>query len=445
MIHKLRDRISRMPVVRVVAIPIALGAAASPAPAASASSFVDTTPGVKAFTVPAGVHSLNLRETAGAGGDVIDSSGTTLVAGGRAALVTGTVGVFPGEQLQLTVATSGGNANVSTGTTGGAGGPEGGAGGYSAAGGGGATRVLGCQSVACSIAVIAGGGGGGGANGYYSPSISNPTLPGGPGGAGGASGGNGTSYIAAGGIGGGPGTSGAAGTGGGSGFQAGADGSGPDGGAGGNQTSSFASGEGGGGGGGGLFGGGGGGSGGTYTDGTNYVYAGGGGGGGGSSLAPSGGAVQAAAAHAAPSVVLTWIVVVPVVSKLTRSPSAFVAAQSGPSAIPANGGPGTRVDYTLNEAASVRFTVLRSLPGRKAKGGRCVKPTKSNRNAHKCTRLVAVPGSFTRASSGGTNSFRFTGRIAGQKLKAGKYRLLATPSTGGKTGRAASVSFQIVS
>jgi hypothetical protein len=168
------------------------------------------------------------------------------------------------------------------------------------------------------------------------------------------------------------------------------------------------------------------------------------GGGGGSSLAPSGGTVQAAAPHATPSVVLTWTIVVPTISRLTRSPNAFVAASSGPSAIPANGGPGTRVDYTLNEAATVRFTVLRSLPGRKAKGGRCVKPTKANRTAHKCTRFVAVPGSFTRASRGGTNSFRFTGRIAGHKLKPGKYRLVARPSADGMTGRGTSVSFQIV-
>ena len=93
----------------------------------------------------------------------------------------------------------------------------------------------------------------------------------------------------------------------------------------------------------------------------------------------------------------------------------------------------------------MKFTVLRSRPGRKANGGRCVKPTKANRKARKCTRLVPVSGSFTRAGSAGANSFRFTGRLAGHKLKAGKYRLVATPSVGGKIGRAASVPFQIVS
>jgi hypothetical protein len=188
---------------------------------------------------------------------------------------------------------------------------------------------------------------------------------------------------------------------------------------------------------------------------TDQAYTGGGGGGGGSSLAPSGGNVSTAAPGAAPGIVLTWTPPggggpgggghpVPAVSKETLSPNAFPAAPRGASAVAARRRYGTKVGYTLNETASVSFTVVQSQPGRDAQGGRCVKPTKANRNVHKCSRLVVLPGRFTRAGSAGANSFRFTGRLAGHKLQPGKYQLVATPNVGAKTGRAASAPFQIV-
>jgi hypothetical protein len=105
---------------------------------------------------------------------------------------------------------------------------------------------------------------------------------------------------------------------------------------------------------------------------------------------------------------------------------------------------GTTVRYTLNIGASVRFTVVRLLPGRRAKGGRCVKPTRLNRNARKCTRRVRVRGSFTRTGSAGPNRFRFMGRIGGRKLTPGDYRLVATPTAHGVRGRATSTPFHIV-
>jgi Ca2+-binding RTX toxin-like protein len=137
-------------------------------------------------------------------------------------------------------------------------------------------------------------------------------------------------------------------------------------------------------------------------------------------------------------------VVLAAVGTETLSPTAFAAAPSGPSALAAKRHYGTKVRYTLNQTASVRFTVVQPQPGRKARGGRCVKPTRANRKARKCTRLVALAGSFTRTGTAGANSFRFTGRLAGHKLKPGKYQLVATPSAGGRTGRAASASFRII-
>ena len=58
--------------------------------------------------------------------------------------------------------------------------------------------------------------------------------------------------------------------------------------------------------------------------------------------------------------------------------------------------------------------------------------------------LVTLKGSFTRAGLAGTNTFRFTGRLNGKRLRPGRYRLVATPTANGKTGRAASASFRIV-
>lgn len=445
---------------------------AATASAVSADSFVDVTPGTMAFAVPAGVTSLSVSATGGAGGDLKNGAGTTLLPGGRGALVTGTVAVFPGEQLQLTVATDGGNANLSAGTNGGGGAPAGGTGGYSAGGGGGATRVLACQGILCPVAVIAAGGGGAGATGFVSgPPF--PTLPGGSGGAAGVRGTDGTSYVVSGGSGGQPGTAAAAGTGG-SGADAGGSGTGPAGGTGGNQTGMFTLHEGGGGGGEGVFGGGGGGSGASGMDGSlNQVYSGGGGGGGGASLIPTGGALKTAAPGAAPGIVLSWApaaepapvpapvpaagpgsgpggggpdgaAVLPVIGKATLSPRAFRAAPRGPSALVANRAYGTKVTYTLNIAASVSFTVAQSRPGRKGRGGRCVRITDATRGAPRCTRLVALRGRFTRAGESGANSFRFTGRLAGHRLPLGNYQLVASPVTAQQHRRVAKVLFQII-
>lgn len=130
-------------------------------------------------------------------------------------------------------------------------------------------------------------------------------------------------------------------------------------------------------------------------------------------------------------------------TRFTLVPSSFRAASSGPPAKPAKVSVGTTVRYTLNVGASVRFTVVRLLPGRRVKG-RCVKPTRLNRNARKCTRRIRVRGSFTRTGSAGPNRFRFMGRIGGRKLTPGDYRLVATPTANGVRGRATSTAFHIV-
>ena len=80
------------------------------------------------------------------------------------------------------------------------------------------------------------------------------------------------------------------------------------------------------------------------------------------------------------------------VGKETISPSAFPAKPSGPSVLAAKKPKrsyGAKVTYTLNVAASVRFTVQRPSNGRKVKHGKkttCDRPTKKNRKKKKCTR-----------------------------------------------------------
>jgi hypothetical protein len=156
------------------------------------------------------------------------------------------------------------------------------------------------------------------------------------------------------------------------------------------------------------------------------------------------------ASFATPVVCCTPVTVLAAVSRLSVVPSVFPAAPSGPPALTARGRRrkyGAKVSYTLNQAATVRFTVRQAQPGRRTGTGRrarCVAPTQRNRRARRCTRIVTLRGSFTRSGRTGSNKFRFTGRLAGRKLKPGKYTLVATPRAGGRTGRSVSKSFRII-
>jgi hypothetical protein len=128
----------------------------------------------------------------------------------------------------------------------------------------------------------------------------------------------------------------------------------------------------------------------------------------------------------------------------TIAPAAFRAAPHGASVIAATSRYGTTVTYTLNAAATVRFTVVKVESGRDSSSRRCMRPTQANFSAHTCTLFVTLPGSFTSAGNAGTDHFGFTGRLDGDKLAAGDYRFMATPMTGGKTGLTTSTAFRII-
>lgn len=132
------------------------------------------------------------------------------------------------------------------------------------------------------------------------------------------------------------------------------------------------------------------------------------------------------------------------VSRLRINPSAFPAAARGPSARSTRRrAAGARVTFRLNVAASVRFTVQRRAAGRRVRG-RCVAPSRRNRGARRCVRYARVRGSFGRSGRAGANAFRFTGRMAGRKLRLGRYRLVATPRIAGGSGRVSRAAFRVV-
>ena len=134
----------------------------------------------------------------------------------------------------------------------------------------------------------------------------------------------------------------------------------------------------------------------------------------------------------------------PSMGKPVVRPFAFAPAASGPSVLAPTARAGATVRFGAFQLASVAFTVQRPLPGRR-RGKRCVKPTARNGKARRCTRYKAV-GRFRYVSdlTLGVVSFRFSGRVAGRKLKTGSYRLLGVPrSPSGATGAPAFAAFKI--
>ncbi len=107
-------------------------------------------------------------------------------------------------------------------------------------------------------------------------------------------------------------------------------------------------------------------------------------------------------------------------------PSRFAAAAGGASVVAAKAKrrPGTLVSYRLSESAGVTFTVETAVAGRR-RGGRCVARTRSDRTGKRCTRWVALRGTFDGPGQAGPNSFRFSGRLANRALSSGYYRLVA--------------------
>jgi len=98
----------------------------------------------------------------------------------------------------------------------------------------------------------------------------------------------------------------------------------------------------------------------------------------------------------------------PGLSRFGLSRSVFRAARSGPALAVRRPAVGTKLRFRLSEAATVRLAVQRRVKTRR--GGR---------------RWKTLKGSATLAGRVGANAFTFRGRLAGRRLAAGRYRLLA--------------------
>ena len=115
-------------------------------------------------------------------------------------------------------------------------------------------------------------------------------------------------------------------------------------------------------------------------------------------------------------------VTAPEVTGLRLSRKRFRLGSALPSA--AAVGTGTVIRFRLSEAASVRLTFSRALPGRRVRGA-CRKQTRRNRGRRRCTRFVNVRGAaITRSLGAGARRINFAGRISRRKsLKPAAYRL----------------------
>jgi hypothetical protein len=112
----------------------------------------------------------------------------------------------------------------------------------------------------------------------------------------------------------------------------------------------------------------------------------------------------------------------PDVTRLRLSRKRFRLGSALPSA--AAVGTGTVIRFRLSEAAAVRLSFSRALPGRRVRGA-CRKPTRRNRGRRRCTRFVNVRGAaITRSLAAGARRINFAGRISRRRsLKPDVYRL----------------------
>lgn len=134
----------------------------------------------------------------------------------------------------------------------------------------------------------------------------------------------------------------------------------------------------------------------------------------------------------------------PVVSGLSLSAKIFRVGRSQTPAIAKRVPVGTKIRFTLSEAATVTLKIERASAGRRS-AGKCVRPRKSLRRKRKCTRYTTA-GTLTRTGPAGANSVSFSGRIGRKALKPGAYRVVVTAvDAAGNTGTPVSRSFRIKS
>jgi DNA-binding beta-propeller fold protein YncE len=102
-----------------------------------------------------------------------------------------------------------------------------------------------------------------------------------------------------------------------------------------------------------------------------------------------------------------------------------------------------RFRFRLSESGRVRIAIERALEGRR-KGRRCVAPGGARKRAKRCTRWRPVTA-LRKQGNPGPNSVRFTGKVRGRSLRAGRYRALATATDAvGNSSRPRKAGFRAV-
>lgn len=134
------------------------------------------------------------------------------------------------------------------------------------------------------------------------------------------------------------------------------------------------------------------------------------------------------------------------ISSLTITPASFHTARRGGSVATAGG---AKVSFVLSRGGWVTFVVRAAVPGRRSVTGACVAPNRRNRPHGACTRYLPVPGGFRFPAAGKAlitqGSFRFTGRLAGAALTAGRYELVAVArDAAGTASPAVTAAFRIL-
>ena len=97
--------------------------------------------------------------------------------------------------------------------------------------------------------------------------------------------------------------------------------------------------------------------------------------------------------------------------------------------------------YSLDKAATVTITIEQVKAGRKI-GRVCKKQTRKNRKKRACSFFAPV-GKLSQSGAAGRNTLRFSGKLGGQKLKAGLYRATALAAGAGGKSSPATAKFSV--
>lgn len=104
---------------------------------------------------------------------------------------------------------------------------------------------------------------------------------------------------------------------------------------------------------------------------------------------------------------------------------------------------GTTITFTLNEQATITFTFVERLPGRRS-GKKCLAPSQKDHHGRPCKRSV-MRGTLTFTGHTGENTVVFQGDIpSSTKLQPGSYTLSATALNTAGQSATVSLQFEIV-